>query len=609
MLPAIPEIKLFKPPVCFVGQPTTIEVEVTAKHDMKVDFIAIKVWADQGWQTGIGRSRKVEYLTYPELEQHVMGAGTLPAGVSRFSFTFVLPLDMPPTHRVSPTWSNCWARVHVSIPWWPDGSRKCHLDVRWPQVGPVPRTPSSVRNGAQPGRPRLEMSLASTRLIVGEQLVGSLALIHVDDHKSHEVRIIVRPTVELLEPGSASDRSGAGAFVHRITLPEGTAGAGVPFSIQLPTTMTPSFRAATHNLSWSLTAELGAYFGTHLLASARLEIIDAIAAETTPRLAEAPLLGDQRVASVLGRFAEANGWHIDAEGRATPFVLERAFDHSGLRIEYAYRGEQGTFLVATLSYRSLGLGLTVAASSTLRHVFLKDIEVDIAAWDRAHHVVSRCEAQTLPLLKTVVPAVIASRRVGTLVHWSDHEMVFERSIVGVEEFELVEIQRDLEPLARAVEEARQLIGPPSEIVVDLASWRELARWLDDELVVGDLSIHGTLDERTIEVALVWDDDRRITHVHVSAGDPALATAAAREVTLELAEPWNTVPATGEQLTNQLTAWPHDFVDLRVRDGVASASWAVPAGDAPVLDATRVRELVLALRSLLLALEPAVGPYR
>ena len=45
------------------------------------------------------------------------------------------------------------------------------------------------------------------------------------------------------------------------------------------------------------------------------------------------------------------------------------------------------------------------------------------------------------------------------------------------------------------------------------------------------------------------------------------------------------------------------------DGVASARLRLPPGDPPAADAARVRELIAALYTVRVALDPGRGPYR
>ncbi len=61
----------------------------------------------------------------------------------------------------------------------------------------------------------------------------------------------------------------------------------------------------------------------------------------------------------------------------------------------------------------------------------------------------------------------------------------------------------------------------------------------------------------------------------------------------------------------VAAWPTDLVDVEVGNGVASGDVRLPATTPPAapvpVDAARVRALVVALRALLAALEPAASP--
>src|SRR6185436_16280386 len=110
-----------------------------------------------------------------------------------------------------------------------------------------------------------------------------------------------------------------------------------------------------------------------------LEIVDASAAATTAQLQVAPRLADARVTAAFERFAQAAGWHLaqpDTDEAGSPF-LEHAHEGAELGIGYAYRGKDGTYLVARLAHPSLGLGLSITPSSSLRHVFFRDIEIDI----------------------------------------------------------------------------------------------------------------------------------------------------------------------------------------------------------------------------------------
>ena len=121
-------------------------------------------------------------------------------------------------------------------------------------------------------------------------------------------------------------------------------------------------------------------------------------------------------------------------------------------------------------------------------------------------------------------------------------------------------------------------------------------------MVGDLSIRGSLDQCDVAVAL-----RSVEFpvaIAVQVGPAAMVPEL--DLTLERPAAQAERKPVAEPIRALLARWPEDFVDLRIRDGVASASWRISAR---LADAARVRELVRALRALIAALESGEGPYR
>jgi hypothetical protein len=614
---AKPEIQISAPTTLVVGERCVIEFDVTVEKETKLEFLEARIEGQQGWAVGSGKSRVTHRVKYPQLVSRLMGEGVLPAATTtRFSTSFVLPLGTPPSHEISPASARLLLRIHASIPWWFDGRYHYVFQVRLPPPPVVQRTPFAIRStplSVAADKPRIEVALASTRLIVGETLVGSVAVFHMDDRKPREVDLTLVPMLVLHGRGRARERRGEAVGVT-ITLPAGSAGTSVPFRLQIPSTIPPSFETVTHKLSWWLVAMSGSFFGGKVDVSVPLEIVDASAAATTAKLTAAPRLGDERIATLFAQFAARVGWRgatIDDdedERFGGQFAIEGEVEGCRVRLAYAYRGEEGTFLVASIVHPSLGLDLTVVPSSSLRHVFFQDIEVDIGAWDRAHHVTARSPAQTIPPLQAIVPALMRSGRLGSLVRWDDEAIMFERPMSAVLEPELAVMRGELEQLATAIAAARPTIAPPPGLTVELDAWHALAMGLDAKLSVGDLSIAGKADGVPVELGLEWNDDKQPTSLRVAVGDPEAASAELRQIVLSLRDPAADVlgdPA-AERLVDPVTRWPADFIDLRVTDGVASASYVVVGA---ALDAKRARELVLALRAVLAALDPGTGPYR
>ena len=608
LFPAAPEVKLHAPPAWFSGELVSVEVEVIAKAETKIEHVAIRLVAKEGWSIGSGKSRVSSTATTFEQTVTLVGAGKLAAGTTKFQARIGFPADTPPSHVVEPAWAACELMVHVSIPWWPDGRYKFPLRMRRRITDPVVRPPTVMRSTqltAPADTPRIELGLASSALIAGEVLTGSCAVFHLDDSRPREVELALVPSLQLFGRGRVRERRG-NALDTAIQLPAGSAGKSLAFSLAIPANLTPGLGSVTQLLHWHLVARCGSFFGPKVELAVPLEIVDASAAQSTPRLVSSPRVADARVAALLSQFAQTAGWtqasgeHPDHDGDQPAIVREDG--DSELRIAYSYRGEAGTFLVGRVSYPSLGLGLSVTPSSTLRHVFFEDIEVEMGSWDRTHHVRARAAEQTVPFLRAAIGPALEAPALGAFAHWEDDGIVYERPVSSLESSELVQLAHAIGEVARVVATAREAITPPPGLVVDLPAWHALARWLRGSLAVGDLSIDGDLDRMPVALGVQWDADRR--HLRVAVGHPDSASAAIREVTLALALPAKqALEVASETLVERLLRWPADVVDLHVVDGVASASLL------ETVDAGRVRELVHELRGLLAALDPEAGPYR
>ncbi len=605
ILKRAPEVTIRAPRAVYVGRRCVVDVVIDARDDLEVEYIEARVDGEQGWAIGAGKSRVSEQATFPSLVTRIMEAGTLSAGVTERSATFLLPPGTPPSHELSPAWARLVLSVRVAIPWWPDGRYRFAVPVRLPPP-PVEHRPCIVRStpaDAAPDARRLELSLASRTFIAGERVTGSLAVYHLDDRKPREVELILVPRLDLL--GRRTRERDADGFAVTFTLPAGSAGTDLPFGFTLPPTIAPGFQTLTHRLRWVLVARSGSFFGGKVELAVPVEIVDAAAAEAAPQPAAAPRLADKRIGEVLDAFAAAHGWQ-----RVGDAAIERVAGDALLRITHSYRGETGTFLTSTVEFSSLGLELAVTPSSPIRHMFFEDIEVDVAEWDRRHHVVARSAEQAVSMLRLAVPALQQASALGTMVRWNDDAIVFERAIAGLDPTELAPIADTLAFTAAALAVAASAIEPPRGVTLDLSAWQELARGLDGRLGLGDLSIDGTLAGSPVSLGLEWHDGNP-RGFRVSVGDPQRAGTDLRAISFTLATPSADAlsqPA-AEPLVEQLVAWPRDVVELRVHDGVASALLLLTDGTRPFADASRVRALADSLGATLAALAPSGGPYR
>lgn len=611
LLKRAPKVDVYLPRALFVGNPCDVEIRLECEEELDVEYVDIYIEGSQGWSVGSGKSRATRRETTPTLAKRLMDAGALAPGETRLRARFTLPDDTPPSHALSPAWATLELKVRVAIPWWPDGRYTFVLPVRVPPPAHIDRQPRAYRSTSQgndPDERRLELSLPSTTFVAGETVSGVCALFHVDDRKTSELEIALVPRLDLY--GWRTRERDADALTVSVALPAGSAGTSIPIRFDLPATITPSFATRSHRLRWVLVARSGSFFRGKVELAVPITIVDASAADALPELAPPPRLGDERVAQLFDRLAARDGWQRARVEREGDLAIERTVDASTVTLTYTYRGETGTYLVASVAHPSLGLGLVVTRSSTVRHVFFEDVEVDIADWDRRHHVTARSPAQAIPFLRGVVPALRNTDELGTMVRWTDDGIRFEQQIATLDEAQLGLVAATASHLAATINREAFEIGPPPDVTVDVAAWRELAYRLDAAPGLGDLSIDGALDRTPVALGLEWRDQRP-RGVRVSVGDPDAAGGELRAVSLELARPREQILSTKnvEALVEHVVAWPDDIVELRIRDGVASALWLLPDGKLPTVDAARVRQLVEGLRAALTALAPGAGPYR
>jgi hypothetical protein len=611
---AKPDVSISANNPVFAGQKLTIEVDVTTEKETKVQYIDATLTGDQGWRIGSGKNSVTHRVKYPHDVAQLMGEGVLPAGTTtRFAAVFMLPAALAPTHKMTPAWGALKLKIHISIPWRIDGRYHYEFEARVPPPANAQRSPHVVRSTSRQAahdKPRIELGLASTTLAVGETLVGSCAVYHLDDSAPREIELSLVPIIKITGRRDREYRGSPSTVV--LTLPAGRAGQSVPFKFPVPKNLIPTFRTATHQVDWWLVAETGSFFrGGRIDVAVPLVLVDATAAFQLAPLFAPPRLGDEQIAAIFAAFAAANDWVGENEAPIEgDFAIRREVAGCTLLVEYAYRGADGTYLVSKVVPPRLGLGLHVRPSSALRHVFFADVEVDIDAWDRAHHVIARSPAQAVPFLRDVATALMKAGRLGTLVRWTDDELVFERPISAVDRDALATTAALLEMLAYAVAAALPAITPPPDVTVDVLAWKQLAQKLDATLALGDLALDGKIDGLPVDANLVWRDDRAAL-VRVAVGDPDAASAELRQLDISLVRPAADVlrANAAERLVELVTRWPLDLVNLRVRDGVASAELVLPEAARPVIEADRVRELVHALRGVLLALDPGAGPYR
>jgi hypothetical protein len=596
-----PRIAVRAPRVLTAGASADIVVELVADRPTRIRHVDVELIGRQGWRSSASGDLANEMIG-PRASWRVRGEGELPAGATRFTMRCALP-ELPPSHDIGPGHASLVLSVHVAMPWWeerpwwPSTRRSFALVVRGKPPASVVRTPLACRTATTTETaPRLELALASTRLVIGERVPGSCALFHVDDRKPYVVTLQFVPVLQL--HGARGHRSQPGvAFRATVELPAGSTGKTVPFSLQLPGQLTPSFRGATHDLAWRLVVGVElSLLGGKLELTVPIEVIDAAAAAGAPRLDRAPRLTDQRAAQLFDRYAATNpAWRVvEPDDDDDAHVLARSIDDSALRLAYRYRGRGGTFLRATIATPSLGLGLRV----TPRRAPGGGPVGAQRPWQRAHDVAARFDSQAAPVVRVVSAAMTGARALGTLVEWRDDAVVYERPIKALDAGAITAAAAALVRVDAAIRAARAAVEPPPDVELDVPAWRALASRWHGRFNPGDVSLTGTLHGRTVEIAVDRGDDHVLRAIVARVGHAADAAGRIDRDGLD---------ATIAQV---VAGWPASVTDLAVSDDGARAQIALDAARLPALvDAAEARALAERLAALLAALVPTSGPYR
>lgn len=555
------KVELIWPDEMFAGTEISLHADIRCEQITRVTGVTADVVGVQGWTLRstteiLHEERRAPEHTVKLLEPKLLAAHK----PTRCTFRVALPDAMPPTHTLDPAFSYFEIVVRVAIAGGKTHESPFRLPVRAATQRIVTRTPASARTKATGATaPRLELSLASTRLVAGEEMVGSAALFNTGD-RAQDVDLVLESTLRLA--GKRHDYITLAS--HRFAAAVPAAGRMVTFKSNVPATAMPSFTAATHAVTWRLVAR-----ARRLELELPIEILDASAGAATASLTAAPRLADARVATVFEAFAAQQGWRVD--------VNAIAITRAELQLAYEQRVGEGTFLVATCRAPSLGLGLEV----TPRTLFGSSIALGVPAWDARYQVRARSADQALAPLRTVVPSLLSAGVLGQVARWTDEELVMERHVTGVDTHDLLAASDALSRIVANLRRARELVPPP--IAVDLAAWQALARAWGGELRAGDLAITAMLDGAPVSVSVRFDERGAAIALVASVGPTPRAV---RDATLDV-------------------DWPTELGELRVAEGVAHATISVAR-----LDAAHIRTLVTALRGVVARLEPATtGPYR
>ncbi|WP_437291457.1 hypothetical protein [Sorangium sp. So ce406] len=484
-----PFIALRLPEVVHPGETFDVELSLESASATPIDFVRVTLKYTQTlWS--MGRQDVLQARDRLVISEEVAGRGRLEEGVHGYRASFTLPRDVPPTHRGLVAELQCGVTAVVSIPWWPDAEESGDIVVR-PAVGPRPRTEPFTGASARGAGAFVEVSLPDRTFAPGDMLTGAVAFGGLGGRRASALEVAL-VGVERVDVGGQRSSS----ETHRLSFFRDLAGTHegqeVPFRIEVPGDLAPTFSAEEVSLEYALEAVLE-HAGGRLVHRVPVDI-----GSFAPRPggdAKRPRVGAARWRAVWARAGERAG-----------LSLREGVDGLGLR------GVQAGCVVevAPVDERpAAGLGATVHIAEPWgldlqvrprRALELVGVVTGDPGFDGRFRVRGREDAQVLAAL---TPALRAALTVFPEVELDDAR-VRVRSAVGAFDGSVLDLfLRQIEALARAIAAAGAALPPPASMEPWLPAWRSFAEESGGSLQVGPMRLTGYLEGARFEVATLF----------------------------------------------------------------------------------------------------------
>ena len=520
LIKARPAISLLLPAHALAGDRVTAQVRLDLRKPLEVEAVTCSLRGVERVGVGGGSSRRTAKKALLSLGAQLCGKRLLPAGRVELSCTFELPADLPPSYQARSGSATVQVEylvtVDCAIPWWPDKRQDYVMHVRRPATdvaGAEPSVHTTNTKGPRGNEAHVEFSLSSRSLAPGAVLEGQLALANVEHNR---YRTAVLSLVGSGTLRSASGRQLGHVELHRyslkVDLTHAEEGQAVPFGMKLPDTLPPSYSSALWELRWAFDLELDIAWSKNLTARVPVEVLPTGSASRRTRKA-APTIGSERISSIWQQAAASHGLLFDAEEQR----IEGTRGDVGLVVSRSHRGSQGIFLVAELTYPSLGLDLDGGHKGGLRRMLGGGVRVGVDGWDRHHYLTGREEAQVAGFVAPLASLLVLH----DLVDIHDQAMSLEVRDAGQSPKILTDLIATAVAIAVALPHARDATPAPACMRAGIESWERVARRLGGQLARGPMLVRGQLDGQPVRLGTGWSPRGEATHTEVWRQAPAL----------------------------------------------------------------------------------------
>lgn len=508
-----PRIKLYLPASVTPGESFVANLELDAKKSVAVKSVRVTFSGVASATIGSGQYASTAKLSLASQQAALLENGEVPVGKSEYRVRFECPPTLPPMHRGRATSVDYTIEVRVDIPWWRDAVKSFVVPVQL-RANEAERTAnarvySSAPDGPTGSEPHAEVSLADTTVEAGGVLMGAVALGNVEYARYVGVDVSLVGYERALVDGRRQESELSRHTLH-LSTENAAEGAALPFRMGLPQVV-PAFESEIVGVRYLLEVRARRRFARDLVLNLPIELLRGTAQSRDAAVRQAPpIVGHDRAERLWKKEGEPRGFELVDE------KLVAQIGEVGVTVRRDHRGGRGVYLVTTLGYPSLDLGLTGGRMSALGRLFERG-SVEPAPWDPSFGLNARDPEQ----VKAFAAALTAACSTARLTSFEDTRLEFEQRSSGLAQPALARFLDLALRVAKALPRARAAIPAPEGF--DVEGWKTLANAVNGSLNVAKMSVRGELPGARLEIATEWSGqaplETRVT-VHFRSRIPA-----------------------------------------------------------------------------------------
>jgi len=513
-----PDVDVKLPTVVHPGDEAKIVVTLESHSETPIDFVDVQLWGEEALPLVDDGHEPVRSRPILDKTVRLREKGTLEEGKHRFETTVKIPADAPGSYLGNRVHVRYEARIHVSIPWWPDLRESFEIFVE-PRPSARPKPAPATRSSDTKADTVIELSLADTAFAAGDEVTGAFAIGNAPSRDSLGVEISLL-AIETTRVAGHTRRTEQYRYMVPSVFRAPRTGVEVPFRFRVPKDVHPSFKSPWCDLQWTVQAVLRTTWSSGVAASIPVTV-DRYATVHDPAV-ERPRIGAEKWRRLWSEAGAKHGFtlakdRLALEGArvAPPDSPSPWSSPAEIQIEITRdEGEDEPTLVATMRYPSLGIRLRATKQ------LLLFLPTDLDNRLPGHKVECRDREQG--------EAFLTPRLCEALGHFHEFRIDDGHAIVstpggGLDAASLDDFLSRAAGLADALSAATAAIPPPASMKPHLAAWREFAVSTGAHLCPGGMSLtSANVDGAVFDITSLFSDAGEINAARLSLElDPPL----------------------------------------------------------------------------------------